>query len=99
MHENPKVDLGHTIVSGLVLYHAHPPMPTWYLLTCRQCSPVSPERVARLRRTRGERWAIVRVGEGELGTAPEDLEGELRAWWDQAASESDSGGAASAGQR
>ena len=59
-------------------------MPTWYLLTCRQCSPVSPERVARLRRTRGERWAIVRVGEGELGTAPEDLEGELRAWWDQA---------------
>lgn len=74
-------------------------MTTWYLLTRRQCSPVSASRVRRLRRTRGKGWAIVRVGEGEIGTAPEELAGELRGWWDQAASESDSGGAASAGQR
>lgn len=59
-------------------------MTTYHLLTRRQCSPVSASRVRRLRRTRGERWAIVRVGDGEIGTAPEELDGELREWWDQA---------------
>ena len=59
-------------------------MTTYYLLTRRQCTAIPATRAVLLSRTSGERWAVVRVGEGSVGVAPEQLQGELREWWDQA---------------
>lgn len=58
-------------------------MTTYHLLTLRQRTPVSPGRVARLARTFGPRWAIVREGEGEYGVGMDELSEELREAWEQ----------------
>lgn len=59
-------------------------MTTYHLLTRHQCTPIPATRAVLLSRTRGERWAVVRVGEGSAGVAPDELACELREWWDQA---------------
>ena len=46
-------------------------MTTYYLLTRRQCTAIPATRAVLLSRTSGERWAVVRVGEGSVGVAPE----------------------------
>lgn len=58
-------------------------MTTYHLLTRRQCTEIPATRAVLLSRTSGERWAVVRVGPGSVGVAPDELAGELRTAWER----------------